>query len=69
MGWCSGTYVFDDVCEYLLDVEKSRKEILRRLIEALRNADWDCEMDSRYYEHPAVQEIMRELNPEWFEDK
>lgn len=68
MGWCSGTEIFDMVCSVLLDkTERSKKEILKSLIEALDNRDWDCHGDSAYWDHPLVQEIFKEMYPEWFE--
>jgi len=69
MGWCSGTEVFDAVAEAVLEEgEMDAKEILMIVAEVLRNNDWDCENDSYYWDHPVVQEIFHELEPEWFED-
>jgi len=69
MGWCSGTEIFDKVAWALLDKEpKHLKEVLGLLIDALEDSDWDCQQDSDYWDHPVVQEIMRELHPDWFDD-
>jgi hypothetical protein len=69
MGWCSGTYVFDAICTALFDGEAiDKKALLEHVINTLQAADWDCEMDSVYWDHPLVQEIFKERNPEWFEE-
>jgi hypothetical protein len=67
MGWCSGTDVFDGVMAALLD-NKSVKETIRTLILTLESMDWDCQMDSAYWEHSLVQEVFKELHPNWFDD-
>jgi hypothetical protein len=70
MGWCSGTRVFDVVAEALLSEEPvDKKAILKSIISQLEDMDWDCQQDSDYYEHPLVQEVMREMHPRWFEDE
>jgi len=70
MGWCSATEIFDTVAEALLSDEPvDKKETLMILAEVLRYMDWDCQQDSEYWDHPVVQEIFRELEPEWFEDE
>jgi hypothetical protein len=70
MGWCSGTYIFDSVASIILDEGKefSKKEILKELINALEERDWDCERESAYFDHPLVQEIFKELKPYLFEE-
>jgi hypothetical protein len=69
MGWCSATSIFDSVCEGLLsDQPKSKKEVLKELIVALEDGDWDCQTESEFYDNPLVQEVMRELHPHWFDD-
>lgn len=70
MGWCSATYIFDNVAKALLSDEPvDKKETLMKLAETLREQDWDCESDSDYWDHPVVREIFMELEPEWFEDE
>ena len=70
MGWCSGTDIFDSVCQVLFDPNvRNGKEIVKRLVEILEDHDWDCHQDSRYWDTPVVQEVMRELHPSWFEDE
>ena len=69
MGWCSGTYVFDAVLSALVDDKKVDVEtIIKILIEALEDNDWDCQSDSDYWDHPIVNKIFKELHPSWFED-
>lgn len=70
MGWCSGTRVFDAIAKALLkDDNLDKKQTLKVVAEALREHDWDCERDSNYWNHPIVQDIFRELEPEWFEEE
>lgn len=70
MGWCDGTIVFDTVCEVLLDDELiDKKEIIKSLVVALDDMDWDCHSESDYWEHPVVIEAMKELHPEWFDEE
>jgi len=72
MGWCSATQIFDDVCDALLgegENKLTKKAALTAIISALEDGDWDCQQDSRYWDHPLVQKIMRKLHPEWFDDE
>ena len=66
MGWCSATLIFDAVAEGLLEKEPKRtpKEILKFLFQTLGDMDWDCQEDSKYWNHPIIQEIVKELNSE-----
>lgn len=71
MGWCSGTGVFDPVVKTVIEEtfdERVKRAVLKSLIEALQNHDWDCESDSEYYDHPLIQSLFRELNPDWFDE-
>lgn len=63
MGWCSGTVVFDAVCDALLgeDKEVDKKYALRALIDVLHDEDWDCESESEYFNHPLVKEAFCDL--------
>ena len=70
MGWCSGTLIFDRVADFVLDTDKPDDEkyrVLKALVEALEDQDWDCQSDSIYYVHPIVQQIFKSLHPRWFE--
>lgn len=72
MGWCSGTQIFDEICDILLNnrnIKKSdQKKITKKLIETLEDMDWDCQADSAHFEHPIVREIFEEFHPHWYED-
>lgn len=68
MGWCSGTEIFDVVCKELLKDEIDKKKLLHDLVLEMHNHDWDCESDSDYFDHPLVQEVMREILPSYFFD-
>lgn len=79
MGWCSGTDVFDIICEAMLDPENKSinpdtfvvtsdtKSVLKRIIVELEEMDWDCQKESEFWEQPIVQEAFKELHPDWFE--
>lgn len=70
MGWCSGTEIFDMMCESLLsDTPRSKKELLTELVGILEYMDWDCQQDSIFWDNPIVQEVMRELHPGWFDEE
>lgn len=68
MGFCSGTQIFDDVADEILDkrwlMEENQRAVIKALVKALYAHDWDCESDSKYYDHPIVQSVLRELNPD-----
>ncbi len=66
MGWCSVTYIFDSVVSELVkkkDIDKV--EIIKILSVAMEEMDWDCQSDSKFYEHPLV----KKARPDWFEDE
>lgn len=66
MGWCSGTRIFDAVAkEVLSDAPMDKKAVLRAVIVALEDDDWDCQSDSRYFDDPTVREVMKETHPNW----
>jgi organic radical activating enzyme len=71
MGWCSGTDIFDSVAEILLTGGDplNRKKILKVLMEALEDQDWDCHYDSKFISNPVVREILAELHPWWAEEQ
>lgn len=70
MGWCSGTNVFDAICDIVLSEKPvDKKAVVKHIIRVLQDMDWDCESDSNYWEHPVVREVFREINPEWFEEE
>ncbi len=68
MGWCSGTVIFDDICDALLSEKKPKptpEQTIRALAAALEDGDWDCQQDSAYWDHPVVRKVMKELHPDW----
>lgn len=71
MGWGSATQIFDSVAAALLDEESKHDvhSVLKELVIALEDSDWDCQYDSDYYNHPIVKSIMKELHPRWFEEE
>lgn len=70
MGWGSAVHIFDSIASSLLDeTSVSVKDTLTSLVIALEDRNWDTQRHSEYYDHPIVQEIMRELHPSWFEDE
>lgn len=70
MGWCSGTVVFDAAVEAILDPNADKKYAIKALIEAFEYADWDCQNESDYFEHPLVKECFIELGrADWYEEE
>ena len=68
MGWCSGTEIFDTVCDELLSSEEvDKKEVLKSLIQIMWYHDWDCEYDSEYFGDEVVRECFIELDSRWEE--
>lgn len=53
MGWCSATYIFDDVIRVLHENEDVDKEttmmVARVLYDSLTDGDWDCQDESDYF--------------------
>jgi hypothetical protein len=69
MGWCSATEIFDPLVEAVLSDEPLDKHaFIKKLIEVLEANDWDCQQDSRYFDHPAVKAAFKELHPWWFKE-
>lgn len=69
MGWASGVRLFDRIMDGLLSDEPvDKKEIIKEIIDAFEEMDWDTQGGSAYFDHPLIQEVMRELHPDWFED-
>lgn len=68
MGWCSGTVIFDNVVGFVLKSEapaEDKKALIKVLIDALEDEDWDCQNDSDYIDDPLVDAVMRRLHPDW----
>lgn len=71
MGWCSATTIFDMVVEPLLKSldENVKIEVIESLVKELENNDWDCQMESAYWDHPIVQKVFKKLHPKWFDEE
>lgn len=68
MGWCSATQIFDDMAEFILSTNEpdgKKRAVLGKLIDVLEENDWDCQSDSRYFDHPLVNALFREAHPRW----
>lgn len=68
MGWCSGTCIFDPVVKAILEQdapEEQKINVIKSLITALQDEDWDCETDSDYWKHPLVRRAFKETCPSW----
>lgn len=64
MGWSSGTDLFDTVMAELVKegpIDKVR--VIRALLKAMEDEDWDCQNESEYWNHPLVQEANALLHP------
>jgi hypothetical protein len=70
MGWCSATVIFDQIAKVVLsDQPIDKRAVLKTVIKAFEDGDWDCQQDSDYWDDPIVQSVMRELHPHWFEEQ
>ena len=68
MGWCSGTIIFDALCDSLLsNKEVDKKKVLKDIINILWREDWDCETESNHINNEMVRECFFELDGEWKE--
>lgn len=66
MGWCSGTELFDKCVKAVLgETPVDKKQLVKDLIDAFEDMDWDCQSESDYIDHPIVNAAMRELHPDW----
>ncbi len=67
MGWSSATDIFDNVVGKLLVKDKpvDVEDVIRTLFDNLEDADWDTQEESRYWKHPIVRKVVRELHPDW----
>ena len=68
MGWSGGTEIFDTVVKDVLE-EKSKEEIIKNLLDALTDLDWDNVDESYYFDHPIVFKVIKETFPHWFEEE
>lgn len=71
MGFCSGTQVFDPVVKFVLDSNQSEREkidVIKVLIVALEDMDWDCQFDSAYIDNEIVDKAFVEVHPDWNDD-
>lgn len=71
MGWCSGTDIFDITCKAVFNSKTNTddaKSIIKEVATKLEEMDWDCQKESDYWDKPIIQEIFKELHPDWFED-
>lgn len=67
MGWTGGSDILDTVVKFLLTTDLSnsqKKKCIKALIQVLYDHDWDTENESKYFNHPLVNKIFRELNPD-----
>lgn len=72
MGWSSGTRIFDAVVTAVLSEEPfEKKDVILAVIGALEDGDWDCQNDSPYWNHPLVQEALKESGyyDEWEDEE
>ena len=70
MGWGSGVYLFDSICEAVLtDKVLSKEEVIEKVMSAMEDADWDTHCDSAFIDNPVVQAVIKKLHPTWVEDE
>ncbi len=71
MGWGSGSYLMNDVIDALgkTGASKETKETMNRvLIPAMRNMDWDTEIDCMGV-CDVYDAVLREMFPQWFTEE
>jgi len=70
MGWGSGYYLMEEVIRKMmadLVPDDTRKLIYGILIPAMREMDWDTEVDCMGVD-PVYDNLLRSMFPDWFED-
>ena len=68
MGWHFDMCAFYPVVKAVLeqDAPKEQKiDVIKSLITALQDADWDCETDTDYLKHQWVRRAFKETCPSW----
>lgn len=72
MGWCSGTYIFDDTIKAAEKVGITGDKLTafaENVIRAFEDHDWDCQPDSVYWNKPGpVWEAFRKVHSQWVKD-
>ena len=71
MGWGGGTEIFDQVIGDVLESDASEHEqnkIIGNLYDVLRDKDWDNVDESNYIDTPRVRAIIKQKEPDWFEN-
>lgn len=70
MGWNTGSYLFNNIIEALLDSgidEDARESVYRALIPQFEDMDCDT-MDECVGNDKIFDKVYKELNPEYFND-
>jgi hypothetical protein len=69
MGWCGGTYVFDKICNMILDQkelsDETKEYMIENLIYILEDLDWDCHQDSYLFNNDIVMNSLKRIHPDW----
>jgi len=63
MGWANGTEIFDKVVKSLLEGDEELNSdksitVIKVLVEALEDRDWDCQYESNYWSHYIIGRIL-----------
>jgi hypothetical protein len=73
MGWSGGHLVFDPVVKKVLELVALREisedratEIIKALVVALEDADWDTQNDSKYFNEPLIRLVFMDLHENWY---
>jgi hypothetical protein len=69
MGWSGGSILFSDVWTIIQEYipEHAREDVLVRMIRAFEDLDCDT-LGEVGYDFPEVDEVLRKLYPEYYED-
>lgn len=71
MGWASGSALFSDLIDSLIEADVSdeqRKIVYDLMYDAFRDMDWDT-VDESMEKDPVFDKVVREKEPDWFADE
>lgn len=71
MGWSSGSEVFDGICLRIRArvPERDRVVVVKSIVRALQDHDWDCIEDAMRPEWPEVAEALQGMYPDDFREE
>lgn len=60
MGWASGTEIFDGIVDAAINYipVSNQRRVFKKIINAFEGADWDCQCESKYADHPIIGKLL-----------